>query len=50
MYIIFPPARRINRRRTDARRRRAITHAAQIAALLVAAYGLAYLITTAVMI
>ena len=50
MYIILPPTRRTNRSRTDARRRRALTHAVQITALLAACYALAYLITTAVMI
>jgi hypothetical protein len=48
-FLILPPTRRTNRRRTDARRRRAITRAAQVATLLAACYGLAYLVTTAVM-
>ena len=48
-YLIMPPARRINRRRTDARRARALTRAVQVAALLAAAYGLAYAITSAAM-
>ena len=49
MYLIMPPTRRINRRRPSATRR-ALTRAAMGAALIAAAYGLAYLITTAVMI
>lgn len=48
MYIIFPPVRRINRRRPSATRR-AITRAVQVAALLATIYALAYLVTSAVM-
>ena len=47
-YLIMPPTRRINRRRPSAARR-ALTRAAQVAALLAASYGLAYIITSAAM-
>lgn len=48
-FLILPPTRRINRRRPSAHRRRTITRAVQVAALLATTYALAYLVTSAVM-